>query len=56
MKKFTSSFPTVDADGYAALPTGPGLGVEIDEDFMNKNPPQAWIPESFREDGTIHEW
>jgi galactonate dehydratase len=56
MKKFTSCFPTVDADGYAALPTGPGLGVEIDEDFMNKNPPQAWIPESFREDGTIHEW
>jgi galactonate dehydratase len=27
---------TVDADGYASLPQGPGLGVEMDEDLMAK--------------------
>jgi galactonate dehydratase len=56
MRQFASTFPVVGADGYAAMPEGFGLGVEIDEDFLRKNPAVNWIPESFREDGSVHEW
>jgi L-rhamnonate dehydratase len=26
----------VDADGFIAVPTGPGLGVELDEDVLER--------------------
>jgi galactonate dehydratase len=56
MKKFCSFFPTVNAEGYATLPAGPGLGADIDEEFLQKNPAIDWIPESFRADGSIGDW
>lgn len=56
MRQFASTFPVVDKDGFATLPTGYGLGVDIDEGFLKKNPATDWIPESFRADGTVHEW
>lgn len=56
MAKFCSTFPQVDEDGYAALPAGPGLGAEIDEDFLKASPAEPWIPESFRDDGSIADW
>ena len=31
MLNFSMTVWTVDKDGYASLPQGPGLGVEIDE-------------------------
>ncbi len=56
MSKFCSHYPKVDRDGYANLPEGSGLGVTIDEEFIQRNPPGSWIPESFRADGSIADW
>jgi galactonate dehydratase len=56
LRQFASAFPLVGADGYASMPEGVGLGVEIDEEFLKKNPARNWIPESFRADGSVHEW
>jgi len=28
-------YPTVDSDGFMAMPQGPGLGVEIDRDLID---------------------
>jgi galactonate dehydratase len=57
MRKLCSTFPTVDAsDGCAALPTGPGLGVDVDEHFLASNPATDWTPEAFRPDGTPSDW
>lgn len=54
--KLSSYVPRVDADGYLALPAGPGLGVEIDEAFLVSQTEGLWIPESFRADGSIADW
>jgi galactonate dehydratase len=54
--KLSSYVPRVDAEGYLALPTGPGLGVEIDEGFLTSQTEGRWIPESFRADGSIADW
>lgn len=54
--KLSSYVPRVDAEGYLALPAGPGLGVEIDEDFLASQHSGRWIPESFRPDGSIADW
>ena len=35
----------IDADGYIGLPPGPGLGVEIDEKFLEA---EARKPQSYR--------
>jgi len=56
MARICSVVPKVDADGYCALPSGPGLGAEIDEEFLRANPSKDWIPESFRADGSIGDW
>ena len=40
-------FPVRDAEGYMPLPTGPGLGVAIDEAWLAAHPPQedpGWAP------------
>jgi len=54
--RLSSYVPRVDAEGYLALPEGPGLGVEIDEDFLKSQTTGQWIPESFRADGSIGDW
>jgi len=56
MRKFCSAVPAVEADGSTSLPVGPGIGVEIDENFLRKNPFTDWIPESWREDGSPGDW
>jgi len=56
MRRFCSALPCVDKDGFTALPTGVGLGAEIDEDFLRLNPAVDWVPESFRSDGTVGDW
>ena len=51
---------TIDKDGYASLPSGPGLGVEIDEAAMAKvaaNPGQRFIwPVQRLRDGSIADY
>ena len=54
--RLSSYVPRVDADGYLPLPQGPGLGVEIDEDFLVSQTTGRWVPESFRADGSIADW
>lgn len=54
--KLSSYVPRVDAEGYLALPKGPGLGIEIDEEFLVSQNSGQWIPESFRADGSIADW
>jgi L-alanine-DL-glutamate epimerase-like enolase superfamily enzyme len=57
MGRICSTFPKVDpTDGCAALPTGPGLGVELDEKFLASHPATDWTPEAFRPDGTPSDW
>jgi galactonate dehydratase len=51
-----SFVPKVEADGCVGLPPGPGLGCDINEDFARANARGNWIPEAFREDGTIADW
>lgn len=48
--------PEVGPDGCLGLPTAPGLGVAVDEDFARAHADGEWIPEAFRSDGTIADW
>ncbi len=41
--------PVRIVDGYYELPSGPGLGVEPDEDFIEAHPPRPVEPERWRE-------
>ena len=56
MKKITPTFPLVAPDGYCTLPDSPGVGAEVDEDFLKSNPAVDWTPEVFREDGSPGDW
>jgi galactonate dehydratase len=56
MQKFCAPIVTVESDGCTSLPPGPGFGVEIDEDFLRRNPAAPWRAESFRSDGSIGDW
>ena len=39
------------------LPTGPGLGITIDEDILNQYPFKAWEPPHWRrKDGSFTNW
>lgn len=54
--QLSSYVPRVDVDGFLEMPKGPGLGIELDEDFLAANTTGHWIPEAFREDGSIADW
>jgi galactonate dehydratase len=58
MRGFASYLATNRGDGWANPPTSPGLGIEIDEAALARMPvrPQAFVPESFRRDGSIGDW
>ena len=45
-------------DGYLKLPTGPGLGVEVDEDALKDKLGHEWInKQTFdRQDGSVVDW
>ena len=46
-------------EGHVAAPTGPGLGIEIDEDLVRKIAAETepWQPKEFYgPDGSIREW
>ncbi len=44
-------------DGYIDLPTGPGLGIELDEDTVEDKIGHDWQnPETYREDGSVVDW
>ena len=45
-------------DGYIALPQKPGLGVEVDEDFVKHNGYDgAWdTPRQYHKDGSVAQW
>ncbi|OJF90284.1 galactonate dehydratase [Pararhizobium antarcticum] len=58
MRSFASYAITNRGDGYANPPTAPGLGIEIDEEALHSMllRPGAFLPESFRLDGSIGDW
>ncbi len=56
MRKYCSFVPTVESDGSTSLPTGIGIGVDLDEDFLKQNPFKEWIPSSWRKDGSVGDW
>jgi galactonate dehydratase len=56
MRQICTALPTVEADGCCSLPTGVGLGAEMNEDVLRTHPAQPWIPEAFRTDGGIADW
>ena len=46
-------------DGCVAAPTGPGLGIEVDEDMVRRisKETEPWLPKEFHgPDGSIREW
>lgn len=44
-------------DGYIPLPTGPGLGIELDEDKLEDKLGHDWQnPRHRREDGSVMDW
>jgi len=46
-------------DGCVAAPTGPGLGIEVDEDLVRRisKETEPWLPKEFHgPDGSIREW
>ncbi|MCJ8332105.1 MAG: galactonate dehydratase [Lentisphaeria bacterium] len=48
----------LDEDGYVPLPDKPGLGVDVDEDYLKANAFDGdWeCPRYFHEDGSIADW
>lgn len=56
MREACSAPPLVDAEGYSRPSDSPGLGAEMNEDFLLAHPPGDWIPESFRADGSLGDW
>ena len=46
------------SDGYIELPNKPGLGIELNEDFLKENEYDGnWLtPKKFYEDGSIADW
>ena len=49
--------PIVVRNGYVDLPTGPGLGIDVDEQFVQANPYKPVdYPVWLREDGTVTDW
>ncbi|MBT3265883.1 galactonate dehydratase [Candidatus Poribacteria bacterium] len=50
--------PFVFKDGFVELPTGPGLGIELDEDAMEDKIDHDWSnPESYlQDDGSVVDW
>ncbi|HWD67504.1 MAG TPA: galactonate dehydratase [Caulobacteraceae bacterium] len=56
MSAFASPSPRAGADGWADLPKGPGLGIELDEAWLAGHPADAHWTESFRRDGSVGDW
>ena len=50
--------PFVFKDGFVELPTGPGLGIELDEDALEDKIDHDWRnPESYHpDDGSVVDW
>jgi galactonate dehydratase len=47
------------ADGFVAIPTGPGLGIDINEDYVTERAQQGhrWRNPIWRHaDGSLAEW
>jgi galactonate dehydratase len=45
-------------DGHIPLPTGPGLGIEVDEEYLQANLYDgSWdLPRLFHADGSVADW
>ncbi len=57
MAEFATPAPRSRGDGWADVPTGPGLGIELDVDALARMPiTDRWLAESFRRDGSIGDW
>ena len=50
--------PFVFKDGFVELPTGPGLGIELDEDALEDKIDHDWQnPTSYHpDDGSVVDW
>lgn len=49
--------PILPVDGLFAIPTGPGLGIEVDWDVVRAHPYQAQdLPRATNEDGSVAIW
>ena len=64
IQEYCSSFgegilkkPFEAKDGYIEVPTGPGLGIEVDEEALKKIPYQSKDgPRLYHEDGSVADW
>jgi galactonate dehydratase len=56
MAAFATPSPKVGSDGWAEIPTGPGLGIDMNEAWLAAHPAQASVTESFTNDGAVGDW
>ena len=48
--------PKIEPDGCCTPPSGAGIGGAMIEAALAASPPQPWIPEAFRSDGSVADW
>jgi galactonate dehydratase len=53
---FADPVPTCSPDGWMEVPRSPGLGIDLDADWLRAHPATLWGMESFRPDGSIGDW
>lgn len=56
MAAFASVSPAVRPDGYSALPTGPGLGIDLDERVLAARPATPFVSNLYHADGAVQDW
>lgn len=55
MAEFAKPSPQAN-QGWAKLPEGPGLGIELDEAWLKEHTGAVSTLESFRPDGSVGDW
>lgn len=56
MAQLASISPAAGPDGYAELPTGPGLGIDLDEKILAGRPSSPFVWDLYHADGAVQDW
>lgn len=56
MAELATVSPAARPDGYADLPTGPGLGIDLDETLLAARPSTPFVWDLYHADGGVQDW
>lgn len=56
MKHFATAMPATGNDGFAPLPSGPGLGIDMHEDVLINTPSSPFHWNLYHADGAVADW